>query len=118
MMVSSILLTCNAEMHNKKEGFMASASVTLYNGDTENTVYALAQTGPDKTLYRVAGRGLATPCTLSIERKIGPSNSKANDKVSVLLLKTEKNATTGTLVTGYVKIDISVPRDTVTFESF
>lgn len=93
---------------------MASSTVTLYHGDTENTVYNLAQTGQDKTVYRVADRPLAAPQTLTIERKIQPSGSKSNDKVSVTLLQTEINATTGALVTGYVKVDISIPRDTAT----
>lgn len=93
---------------------MASANILLYHGDTENTNYYLAQTGQDKTIFRVADRSLAAPQTLTIERKIQPSGSKSNDKVIVTLLETEQNATTGALVTGYVKTEISIPRDSTT----
>jgi len=90
---------------------MASSSVTLYHGDTENRVYALTQTSANKTEFRVAGLALAEPQMLTIERKIQPGNSKSNDQIIVTVSQVSRNTTSGLLATGKVSVNISVPRD-------
>lgn len=91
---------------------MASATVTLYKSTSGTVEFSLVTTGKEQTTYRVAGRSLATPLSLEITRKIGPSGASANDHVIVKLTQVERNETSQKLATASATLDISIPRDT------
>lgn len=90
---------------------MASATLTLYKNNTQSDAFALASQNAAGATYLVAGRTLSAPKSITVTRKIN-ANASANDKVSVKLIHTELNATTGKPATFSVECIISIPKDT------
>jgi len=93
---------------------MASSSITPYKTNAATQAFALQSTSASGATFIVTGRSLANPHFIQITRKIGPSNSMANDHVIVRISLTDPNATTLKPVTGSVTLDISIPRDNAT----
>lgn len=90
---------------------MASNSLVLYNNNSTTTTYDLVTTGTDKTLWKVAGRALACPRLLEMQRKPTASSATGNDHVIVRCAIIERNTTTQKLATGQVVLDVSIPKD-------
>lgn len=90
---------------------MATETITAYESNVATSVFVLAQTGATKTEWRKTGRALALPYSLSVERKIGNSNSPSNDHIVLRVSRVEANATTSKLATFQVSLDISIPKD-------
>jgi len=93
---------------------MASSSLTPYKNNTQQVTFALQSSSLTGAVYTVASRGLATPFRVSINRKIGPTNSTGNDHVILKVELSDPNSTTGKIATGLATLDISIPRDTST----
>jgi len=93
---------------------MASSSLVPKKSESTVETFALQNTSAQGATYSVAGRGLALPKQIVIQRKVGPSGSTGNDHVIVRVVHTDANATTGKPVTSLVSLDISIPRDTAT----
>lgn len=91
---------------------MASATLTPYYNNTQQQTFALVSTDKNGSVYRVAGRDLATPRQLEIIRKIGPTGAAGNDHITLKLTHVGKNSTTAKISAGSVTVDISCPRDT------
>jgi len=91
---------------------MPSSTLDLYNTSTAHSVFYLAQTGAGGTVWSLSGRTLSEPCSVSLQKKIAPAGSSANDHVIVRVAEIARNTTTAKLATGSVTMDISVPKDT------
>lgn len=91
---------------------MATATLSPKYLGALSDAFELVSTSKDSSLYRMAGRSLATPFTLEISRKIGPNGASANDHVIVRIVRVDRNATTQKLATASVTLDVSIPRDT------
>lgn len=89
---------------------MASASLTLYKNNTQTEVLNLVSQASTGASYKVAGRGLSTPISLTLDRKIQSGVSK-NDHVVIRLAQTDNNVNTGKAATGQILIDVSIPKD-------
>jgi len=96
---------------------MSSSTLTLYRDATHSIVYSLASQGKDLVEYRNSNSTLSEPQKITVTKKIGAANSKANDHVVIRAEDTGTNATTGLKSTGSVVIDISIPRDTAAVTS-
>jgi len=92
---------------------MASATLVPYNANGAQTTFTLVSTSEQKSVYRVASLDLATPYSLEIQRKLTPVGAKGNDVVSVKIQRVERNTGTNLLCAGSVKVEISIPKDTV-----
>jgi len=91
---------------------MPASSLTLYDENTGTSVYALQSTSATKTVWAKAGRSLAKPQTVSIERKIGGTGVTANDHIIVTVSQTEQSTISPfKLQTFSAKMDLSIPRD-------
>jgi len=91
---------------------MASASLTPYYNNSLQETFSLVSAGTDKTTWKVTGRDLALPKTLTIERKIGAPGKTANDHILIRISQSERNATTGLIATASATLDLSIARDT------
>jgi len=97
---------------------MASSSITLYDENTGTTVYALASQSGTKTVYLEAGRSLAKPKSITVERKLSANGSSANDHIIVTVSQTEASTIAPfKLQTFSAKLDVSIPRDLTGFAS-
>lgn len=92
---------------------MASATLAPYKTNALTQTFTLVSTSAEESIYRVSGRGLAQPWSLSISRKIGVNGQKSNDRVSVKISKVNINSTTSLLSAANVSMECSIPRDTV-----
>jgi len=90
---------------------MPTNQLSLYKNHTETVAFDLATCTEDGARYVVAGRQLNQPFYLEVRRKLTPSASKGNDRVSVTIGRTDKNTSTSQLATGTVQCVISVPKD-------
>lgn len=88
---------------------MASASLVPYKNNTSTVTFSVVTTSLERTTYKVSGRGISTPFSLEISRKL--SSGKSNDHVSVRIAQQERNASTTVIATGQVLLDISIPKD-------
>lgn len=88
---------------------MASSSIIPYINNTQTVTFSQVASSVEKTVYKVAGRPLATPYQLELARKL-VSGSK-NDHITVRLSRVEQNINTAQLATGQILVDISVPKD-------
>lgn len=96
---------------------MASASLTPYYNGANQVTFALVTQGSNGATYRQAGRDLALPYAIEIQRKLTSGNSNANDTVNVTIRRVERNADTGKLATLKVSCEVSIPKDTSTLNS-
>lgn len=90
---------------------MPTNSLTPYYNNTTQYTFVLVSTSDKVTSWKVSGRPLAQPFSLSIEKKIGATGQKTNDHVVVKVSKTDANSTSAELATCNVSMDISIPRD-------
>jgi len=92
---------------------MATATLTPYYSSAAQQTFTLASQGSDKVTWRdpAASRSLARPYIVELTRKLGQQNSKANDHVTLKISRSESAVSTGLPVTGFVSLDISIPRD-------
>jgi len=89
-----------------------SATITpFYNASSGYTLVPVSEDDAGAT-YKVAGRDLATPLGIEIQRKLTAPTATGNDHVIVRAFRTERNASTGKLATCQVLLDISIPKDT------
>lgn len=90
---------------------MASSSIQPYKNNTTTETFTLVSSEKDGASYKVAGRPLANPYEVVIQRKLTAPSKKSNDHVVLRIYRTEPNADTGILATGQVTLDISIPKD-------
>jgi len=91
---------------------MATSSLALYKNHTQTETLTLSSVKDNIVTYKVAGRSLALPSLLTIERKIGSAGAKANDHIVVRRQEIQQSTVIpANLVTGSVTLDISIPRD-------
>jgi hypothetical protein len=95
---------------------MASSSLAPYYDNTNQTTFVLSTQGADETNYKVAGRSIARPYSVTVRRKTTALGAAGNDHVIVRIARVESNADTGKPVTGQVTLDISVPKDSATID--
>jgi len=93
---------------------MATASFNAYKDNSTYDTFQLVSTTADGCQWKVASRDIALPYSVTLKRKIGSSGKLSNDHVLVTISRTERNSTTGMLVTGSATLDISIPRDSAT----
>jgi len=91
---------------------MPSSSLSLYdNAQTPvATTYALAGATAMSALWRDTSRVLSLPNTVEMTVKQSPSGSKANDKV-IIQLRDVRADSTNQLMTGLIRIELSVPKN-------
>jgi hypothetical protein len=92
---------------------MASATQTVVDLADNNVVLTLIGQTSAGAVYKLATRTLSTPFQLEYVYKIGAPGAKGNDKIIFTLRDTLNNATTGLHHTGSVKVEVSIPRDSV-----
>jgi hypothetical protein len=95
---------------------MSSSSLTLYDENSGTSIYTLQSVGPNKTVWIKTGRSLAKPQAVSVERKLTPSGSGANDHVIVSVIQTEASTLAPYKLSTFVaKLDLSIPKDLTGF---
>jgi hypothetical protein len=90
---------------------MSSTLTPFYASSGQYTLVPVSQDDQGAT-YKVAGRDLACPLGLEIQRKLTAPSALGNDHVVLRIFRTERNATTSKLATMQVLVDISIPKDT------
>jgi len=90
---------------------MASASIAPYKNNTTAVTFNLATQSVDGATFIVAGRPIATPYSITVQRKLTASGATGNDRVVVTVRRTETNVTTGKLATASVQVSLSIPKD-------
>jgi hypothetical protein len=91
---------------------MASTSLTPFYASSGQYTFTLVTTSDSGATYKVAGRDLATPHLVEVQRKLTQPSALGNDHVVLRLARTERNTSTSKLATMQVLIDISIPKDT------
>jgi len=98
---------------------MPSSSLVPHNNNSTSTeTFVLQSSNGSKTRWVVAGRTLAKPYAVDVERKIAPNNSNANDHVILRCTHTEASTLAPyKLATMSATLDLSIPRDLTGFTS-
>lgn len=91
---------------------MSTATLTPYKNNTVQVTFSLVSETSNGATYLVGGRALSLPYSLAITRKLTAQNSTANDEINIVARRVESNATTSKLSTAYVKLIVSIPKDT------
>lgn len=91
---------------------MASASLAPYKSNSATETFTSVGPIEGGYLFKVSGRGLATPYLIEVKRKFTSGSSASNDHTVLRIARTERNTTTGKLATAQVLVDISIPKDT------
>lgn len=91
---------------------MSTATLTPYKNNTTQVTFSLVSETSNGATYLVGGRALSLPYSLAITRKLTAQNSTANDEINIVARRVESNATTSKLSTAYVKLIVSIPKDT------
>ncbi len=90
---------------------MSSATLSPYKNNTQTTVFSLVSESPNGVTYLVSGRSISLPFTLTVSRKLTALNAAGNDEITIQVRRTEQNATSLKLATGYAKLVVSIPKD-------
>jgi len=93
---------------------MPSTSLTPYKDASNQITYTLMGSSPSNAKWSVSGYGLGVPRTLEQTVKIGPPGATGNDHVTLKLVQSDQNSSTGKNVTCSITVDISIPRDAAT----
>lgn len=88
---------------------MSSSVLTLYKNHTEQLAFSLVSTSELSAKWIASGRALSVP--FSITQTVKPNKGSGNDTVSVIISRTEANATTGKLATALCELRFSMPKD-------
>lgn len=91
---------------------MASSSLTPYKDNTNQVTFALVSQSANGATYKVAGRDLATPYLVEVQRKLTNPGATGNDHIVLRAARVERNVDTSKLATAQVLVDVSIPKDT------
>jgi len=91
---------------------VAKSTIAPYRNSANSQSFSLVTTGATGSTWKVAGRDLALPYVVEIQRKLTSSGASGNDHIIVRVARTERNATTMKLATAQCLLDISIPKDT------
>jgi len=94
---------------------MPANTIDLTNSSDATVTFTLEKLTPTGAIYKVASRALSLPHRLEFSYLVAAPNSKANSRMIVKISDTVQNSSTGALSTGTLKMELSVPADSVTW---